>query len=223
MVQKRKRSLKGSTKNDYIPKNYDDLYRYYVLGDGNGNSLTHQLIRKIVPHADNDEREVLAQETFLRIIKTDMLNRYDPTKANFGGVIFFVCRSICVNHLSKKSRNPLTGLNGGSLSMVDAEDETFEPGVYSLDRLFGTEAPDHEGDMTNSLLIKELKEWAQRLAATPRHKRDQSLILLINLIYEQHETKDCGKILGVTPSTVSNWMEVLRKKTHELSESLHLT
>jgi len=128
--------------NNYIPTDYDDLYRYYIHGDGNGNSLCHKIIRSILSHSNEDERETLAHDVFERILKNQMLTKFDPNKANFGGVIFFVTRSIVVNHLDRKGRTPLTGLNGGSLVVTDPDEEAFEPGVYNLERLFASEAPD---------------------------------------------------------------------------------
>lgn len=208
----------GKSPNDYIPTDYEDLYRYYIMGDGHGNSLCHKLIRHLLPYADQDERDTLAHDTFLRLMDKDMIAKFDPSKANFGGVIFFVTRTICTNHLSKKSRNPLTGLHGGSLATKDAEDEVFEPGVYSLDRLFGTDAPQYEEQMHAKLLLGELTAWAKTLFDNPRHKRDRSLYPLIGLLREQYDARDCGKELGVTPSTISNWMEVLRKQLHEIAD-----
>lgn len=203
--------------NDYVPKDYDDLYRYYIAGDGHGNSLCHQLIRHFLPYGDQDERDTLAHDIFLRLMDKDMITRFDPSKANFGGVIYFVTRTVCINHLSKKSRNPITGLNGGTLATKDPEDDVFEPGVYSLDRLFGTEAPNHEEQLHTVFLLNELTSWAKSLFDKPRHKRDRSLYPLIKLLREQHDPRECGEELGVTSSTISNWMEVLRKQMHEIA------
>lgn len=225
----------GQSRNDYIPSDYEDLYRYYILGDGHGNSLVQQIIRKMMPYSDLDERETLSHEVFLRCIEKDVIvtggsssssrakelgktGKFEPSKANFGGVMFFVTRTVVTGHLSKKSRNPLTGLNGGSLASKDMEDDVFEPGVYSLDRLFGTDAPNYEEQMYARKLLGELIDWAKCLYDNPRHKRDESLYPLINLLSDQHDAKECGAQLGVTPSTISNWMEVLRKKLHEIAD-----
>lgn len=209
---------KSDPSNDYIPTDYEDLYRHYILGDGHGNSLCHKIVRHYLPYSDSDERETLAHDVFLRLIEKDMLKVFDPDKANFGGVIFFVTRTICVNHLARKQRNPLTGLNGGSLLSRDLEEGEFEPGLYSLDRLFGTEAPRYEDQMTARKIVGELVTWAKGLYDAPRHKRDQSLYPLLGLLADQHDPKECGAQLGVTPSTIHNWIEVLRGKAREIQE-----
>jgi len=202
--------------NNYIPKDYEDLYRYYVMGDGHGNSLTHRLVRKFLPHATDDERETLAQDVLVRAIEKDMLKVFDPTKANFGGVIFFLCRTICVNHLARKGRNPITGLKGGSLVEKDPETEVFEPGVYSLDRLFASEDPNLEGKMETSAIVEELFTICKELFTNPRHKRDQSLYPLLQLLFTQHDVKECGEKLNVTPSTIHNWLGILKEMVTEI-------
>jgi len=158
--------------NNYIPKDYEDLYLYYIHGDGNGNSLCHKIIRSILSHSTQDERETLAHDVFERIMKSGMLGKFDPNKANFGGVIFFVTRSIVVNHLDRKGRTPLTGLNGGSLVITDPDDETFEPGVYTLERLFQADIPDAGDALDASTLVENLIIWAKKLHDKPAHKRD---------------------------------------------------
>lgn len=207
---------KSDPANDYIPKDYEDLYRYYIVGDGQGNSLVHKLIRSMMPHATDDERETLVQDIFVRIMAKDQLKVFDATKANFGGVIFYVTRSIVVNHLDRKGRNPVTGLNAGSLAATDSEDGEFEPGVYSLDRLFGTDAQDQDAAIDAARLVGKLQAWAKRLYDKPAHKRDESLYPLLGLLAEGNDPKECGAVLGVTPSTIHNWLGVLRQKLAEM-------
>lgn len=205
-----------SEDNNYIPKDYQDLYQYYVIGKGNGNSLTHQLIRGFLPYATDDEKETLAHDVFLRCLEKDMLKVFDATKANFGGVIFFVTRTICSNHLSRKSRTPLTGLNGGSLATSDPEDGEFEPGTYNMDRIFGSAIPEVEKEMDAKALVGQLMAWAKELYDTPRHKRDRSLYPLLVLVANQASPEECGEELGVTKSTISNWMKVIQEQAREL-------
>lgn len=199
--------------NDYVPGGYDDLYRHYVLGDGRGNSLVNRIVRKLVPYATVEEKEDLTQDVFLRCMDKDVLTLFDPTKSNFGGVIFFVTRTICVNFLDRGSRTPLTGLRAGSL--VEQQPDEFEPGVYSLEHLFGSEELDLEGLMDKRSLLTELFGWAQGLTEHPRHKRDESLFPLLQMMADEHDTKECGAVLGVTPSTIHNWMAVIRTKAQE--------
>jgi len=209
----------NSNPNNFIPKSYEELYRYYILGDGRGNSLACQLIRKFVPYATQDESQSLLHDVFLRCFEKKVLDLFDPTKANFGGVIFFVTRSICVNHLDRKTRNPLTGLNGGTLTNADPEDQVFEPGVYSLDKIFGTEAPNYEEEMEARSVVEQLFAWAKSLYEKPAHKRDASLYPLLQMLAIQREPDECSKELGVTVSTIHNWLTVLRQKTREIKEA----
>jgi hypothetical protein len=205
--------------NNYIPRDYQDLYCHYILGPFPGGSLCAKLIRHFLPYATPDEKETLLHDVFLRIMEKEMLKVFDPTKANFGGVIFFVTRTICTNHLNRKSRSPLGNLRGGSLVERDLEDGVFEPGVYSLDRIFGTEAPRNEEHLYAKRVLGELVSWTKTLYDTPRHKRDQSLFPLLNLLAEQRDPKECGVALGVTASTIANWMKVLKERAKEIEAS----
>lgn len=204
-----------SEENNYVPTSYEDLHRHYVIGRGQGNSLVHQLIRTMMPYATDEEKEILPQEIMAKCLQFDVLKLFDTTKANFGGVIFFVTRSVVGNYLGRKSRNPLTGLNGGSLVEKDAE-EIFEPGIYSLDRLFGAEESDPVERIEARRLVAALVSWAKGLADAPRHKRDQSLLPLLQRLSLGEETKDIATCLDVSPSTVSNWLLVLRQKVTEM-------
>lgn len=219
--------------NNYVPVDYEDLYRYYIVGAGDGSSLVDRLVRKFVPYADQDEREQLRHDVFLRCLEKQVLETggssrsekakelgkpgvFDPTKANFGGVIFFVTRTICSNHLGRKKRNPITGLKAGSLVDTDPDTEEFEPGVYSLDRLFEAQEPDHDLAMDVRALMLELYTQCRMLHQNPRHKRDESLYPLLQLLSVQSDVQECGKELGVTPSTIHNWLGVLREMVTEI-------
>jgi DNA-directed RNA polymerase specialized sigma24 family protein len=213
------------SKNDYVPKDYNDLYRYYIVGSGNGNSLCHQILRQMMPYADSDERETLAHDVFLRMLEKDILTVYDPTKSNFGGVIFFVTRTIVGNHLSRKSRNPITGLKGGTLVEGALESETFEPGVYHLDRLFAAEAPDPGVRMDLQELFELLWQRCQSLKdkahpTAPRATRDRSLLPLLKLLLEECDPEECGAKLGVTASTIHNWLHVLAEMAQDIKETV---
>jgi len=208
---------KKDTSNDYVPRDYEDLYRYYIVGDGNGNSLAHKLIRSMLKYSTEDERETLSHDVFVRLLEHKMLEKFDHAKSNFGGVIYFTTRTIVVNHLARKGRNPLTGLSGGTLVSQDPEEGEFEPGTYNLDRLFGSSTPDNEGRMDAMKMLKELFAWAKDLQARSKNKRDESIIDLLNLLAEERDLKECGEVLGVTTSTVHNWMGLIRDKARELA------
>lgn len=198
--------------NNYIPTDYEDLYRYYIEGD---DSLATAIIRKKMPYATYDEIETLRHDVFVRLLDKGMLERFDPTKSNFGGVIYFTARSVIGNHLDRKGRNPLTGLHAGVLEDQNSR-EDFEPGTYSLDRMFATQPPDHEGQLEARELVQRLVNWATEREEEGRNKRDRSLKKLIYLMAEECNTKECAEELGVTVSTIFNWVQVIRQKALEL-------
>lgn len=203
-----------STKNDYVPTDYDDLVKYYITGE---KSLCCSIIRTMMPHATPDELLELPQAVAERCVAKKVISLYDSTKANFGGVIYFVTRSIVSNHLDRKSRNPLTGLNGGYLSSSDPDDGTFEPGVYSLDRLFGSPTPDYDNQIDARSILSDLFSWARELHEAPRHKRDESLYPMLQLMAEEQDAKEMAPKLGVTTSTIANWTQVIRQKAVEIA------
>lgn len=199
--------------NDYIPESYEDLYSYYIEGP---DSLCSAIIRKKLRHVTDEEIEVLRHDVFVRILEKDLLERYDPAKANFGGVIYFVTRSIVSNHLDRKGRNPLTGLNGGTLVEYDTDEDNFEPGMYNLGRMFSTAVPDYASEIDARDMVARLIEWATELTENGRSKRDRSILPLIELMAEQRDTRECADALGVTASTIFNWIRVIREKAIEL-------
>lgn len=201
----------------FIPKNYDQLYRHYIKGDGAGGSLCKGIIRKMMRYATQDEVEILSQEVALRCVEKDVLSIFDPSKANFGGVIFFVTRTVVVKHLSKKSRNPITGLCGGYLRDGDEADGEFEPGIYYLDKLFRPEDSIKEDNLSLAGNLEILFEECRFLLVTPRHKRDQNLLPLLLMMAKQCDPQECSDQLGVTPSTIHNWIRELRRMYLELT------
>ena len=216
MTAKRK-----SSANNYVPSSYEDLYVYYIADKSKSNrSLCTQIIRKFMPYVNEDELETLRHDVFLRLMEKDMLNKFDPAKSNFGGVVYFVARTICVNHMGKKGRNPITGLNGGTLSNADPEDEVFEPGVYNLDRIFGSDAPNYEEQLHTSRILDQLFAWAQEREAIGKNKRDKSLHSLLLQMKDQWDPKESASALEVTPSTIWNWVEVIRRKAREIQQEL---
>ena len=204
---------------DYVPKDYEDLYAYYIQGSGNGDSLCHTLIRSYLKYATDDERETLAHDVFLRLMEKKQLENFDPSKANFGGVIFYVTRTICVNHLSRKERNPLTGLNRGSIVEEDEVEEGFEPGTYALSRLFEAEDLDLDGQIDILHALQSLFQWAHALSNTGASKRDRNLLNLLKMMIQERDVQECSQSLGVTTSTIFNWQKYLRIQFYNIVEN----
>jgi DNA-directed RNA polymerase specialized sigma24 family protein len=207
--------------NNYVPLNYEDLSDHYIMGHRDpssgkcGDSLGKMLIRSFLPHSDEDVRKEILQEVFLRLMDKDMLKVFDPTKANFGGVIFFTTRTVCVNYLSRSTRNPLTGLNAGSLSEKVTEEE-FEPGVYNLDALFSTDTPHYEEALDARNLVGKVRRALSHRAEHPGNKRDRSLLPMLEMMNLGMDSKEMATGLGVTPSTIYNWGSYLRELVTEL-------
>jgi len=205
----------GHRSTTFVPSSYQELHTHYVAGR---DSLVSRLVRNFLRYGTQEEFEDLTQDVFLRCMDKDVLKIYDPEKANFGGVIYFVTRTVVANYLDSKSRNPLGQLRAGSLVDTDPEDGVFEIGTYSLDRLFGNDAPDMEGRIHATRVIKALKDWARGLYETPRHKRDRSLLPLLECLEEGMKPRDIAPKLRVTASTISNWISELRNQATTLNE-----
>lgn len=197
--------------NSFVPSNYGELYTHYIK-DGSSPTLVGSLIRKFVRYASDDEEDSLRQEVAERAIKKDVINLFDPSKSNFGGVMFFVTRSVCVNHLSKKSRSPIGELSVGSIVESDSMEDPgeIELGVWRADDIIEP-VLDREYDKTEAkILISRLWEIVKEKHSKPITKRDESLKPLMLMMMEQYEVKDCAGKLGVTSSTIHNWISYLR-------------
>lgn len=191
--------------NNYIPSDYGDLYIHYVIGN---DSLAANLIRHFVPFATQEDREDLLQGVIERCMEKGVLDHFDPTKANFGGVIYFVTRTICCNWLDRRSRNPITGLNAGVL--VETQDE-FEPGAYSLESMFGTvDMSGVDARMDAAAIISKIERFVESCSARSSNKRDRSMEPMLGMLFLGYNVKEIAKELTVTTSTVYSWMELLK-------------
>jgi len=199
--------------NNYVPKDYDDLYRYYMT-DEYAPSLAHKLVRHFVPFGHTEEWDTLVNDAFVRCMEKDMLKVFNPEKANFGGVIFFVTRTICVNYLSKNSRNPLGELRGGSIQETSEEDE-FVVGTYQLDRILEEDGQqDIELTVERAEIFGHLLGWAENLAAKPKSKRDRSISPMLETILDVGpDVEFLSEKFGVTTSTIHNWLGFVREKS----------
>jgi len=200
--------------NDYVPKSYDDLYAFYVEAD---DSLASNCIRKMTKgFVREEELTNLRHDAFLKMLRHRMLEKFDPAKGNFGGIVYVSCRSVVSNWLRKKAQEPADGLSAGSLIESNgSEEETFEPGIYCLDHIF-TRNTSYDEVLDARALIGKLFEWARGLAQNPRSKRDESLIRVLEMMSEEFKPRDMAPHLGVATSTVFNWVAVIREKACDL-------
>lgn len=192
---------KFKKENDYVPTGYDDLYHKFIAGK---SSLCRNIIRKFLPYAQEEEVDEFTHDVFLRCVEKKVLAVFDPAKANFGGVIYFVARTICVNHLSRKSRDPIGALRGGSL--VEVSDEEFRPGTYQLDSGFAGKSPEpaSEARVTMGRLVAHLQTRSQV------NPHDRNFPRLLEMMLEGSTPEECAVALGIGKSTAYKWMELLK-------------
>lgn len=199
------------TSNDTVPSSYEELYRLFIH---DSDSLCRNIIRKMMPYADDHELATLPMDVWERCVNHDVLKSFDPAKANFGGVIYFVTRSVVSNHLSEKSREPSTGLSAGSLSN-GGEDAEFEPGTYDINKIVQGSNPDVARGVEAAQVIEKLIKWAEGLCENARNVRDAKLVLLIDLLAQEYTPNEAAQKLGVSPSTVLSWTQVIQRQARE--------
>jgi len=190
---------------DFVPSSYDELYTHYILGP-ESDSFCKKLIRSFLPFAEPDEVDSFAHDVFLRCVTHRMIERFNPEKANFGGVIFFVTRTVCCNHLNKKSRDPLGGL---SVKALIDQTEDGETNLWDLECIV-TECRGADQDAKD--LVKRLMDRLDLLEIEEPSVRSKSLKILLDLLYQGYDIKECADRLGVTKSTIYNWLGFLRKE-----------
>lgn len=195
----------------YIPTDEQDLYLHYMV-DKSGPSVTKRLVKTFLPYAEDDLVETLVHDVFLRFVSSNMMAKFDAAKANFGGAIFFVTRTICANYLNRKTRDPLGDLRKGSL--VEASEE-FEMGSYTLDSMELEPAIEtiNEDKVSAKFAVEKLLRWAEekKMTSTYKNKRDQSLGSLIKLLLEGNNPQECADTLNVTASTIHSWIKHIRE------------
>lgn len=200
------------SKMDYVPTSYADLYAYYFAVK-NGRSLVGTLIKGLMKHATPDEFEVLAQDTFTRMMEHKILEKFDASKANFGGAVYFTTRSVCVNYLDRKGRDPIGALNAGTV-VESREDGEFERGVYALDSM--DEGQDLEGSREATDFLGKLAAKLEALAKNPANTRDRNLIKVLELLAKEKTPSEIAEELGVTKTTVANWTAYIQQLAKQL-------
>jgi len=188
---------------DFVPSSYEELHTHYIE-----SGIVKTLVRSFLEFGTEEEIEQLPRDIFLRCLDKKVIESYDPAKANFGGVIYFVTRSVCVNYLDRKSRDPVGALCAGTLTTEDPEDEVFVPGTWNLERFY-VPGPDIATNYEASELVAWLVKFATTAQENPRNKRDSMLLPLLNLLIEEATPKECAEELNVTTTTITNWMKYL--------------
>lgn len=190
----------------YIPSSYEDLYLHYFADKV---SLGRQLVRHFIKFTDAEEFEDLVNDSFTRMIGNRILEKFNPEKANFGGAVFFCVRSACVNHLSRRSREPLTGLRGGSIVEDLDSDVPSHTYALSLGMYLESKAPSIEGVLIAEQEVSILRAYVKRRKEKNQNKRDRCISDLVDLLYEGYTELEAAEKLGVTLTTIRNWMKWL--------------
>lgn len=198
----------------HIPTDYEDLYVHYFMDAPGKPALAKTLIRRFLPYAQDDEREALLHDTYTRLLEFQILKKFDPAKANFGGAIFFAVRSVCTKWLDQRTRSPLGKLRAGSLT--EATDD-FEPGLYRLEAIFGTDGIDVEYPARQA--VARLMEFAQAALQRGRTTRDKCLLPTLQMLAVGMEPEEIAPRMGVADSTIRNWIAYLRAETRVLVEA----
>jgi len=185
--------------NNFVPENAEQMWNHYFAGS---DSIANQVLRTMMPYASSEEREDLLQTAVVRAIEHNIIGKFDRTKGNFGGLVYVCVRSAVSNHLGKKERGPIDGLSKGSI--VETDDE-FEFGQFQLGRMFAVDTRIDEA-LDASEKLGSLFSYCKDCLRRNGHKRDRSLLPLLEMLAEGLAPKDCAEKLGVTLSTVHNWM-----------------
>lgn len=195
-----------------IPTNYEELYVHYILGTEGKQSLCKQLIKSMYRTAEDDEVENLMHDVFLRCQEFDVLAKFDATKANFGGVIFFVTRSVVRNYQNRRKRDVLGTMRAGGLVEV-GDEEDFAKGTYRLDSMFITDdSPDSNAlTLDAKVQAEKLLNYAKKISEYPKSLRDKNLFKLLEMMMNEYEVSEMAEKLNVGTSTVHNWMKYLRE------------
>lgn len=200
---------------NYVPKSYEDLYRHYFTVKG-GKSIVGTLLHGIMRFATEDEMESLMQDVFERMMRGNLLEKFDPAKGNFGGILFVAVRSVAANYLGRKSRDPLGALNAGSL-VESTDDEEFEVGTYSLDRRESGE--DLERATIARDAVARLKVEVAKLVKKADNLRERSLLKVVDLLAEESTPDEIAVALGVSRGTAHNWIA----RVAEIARGLNLS
>jgi len=190
--------------NNFVPETVEQMCNHYYLGE---TSVAAQIIRTMMPYSTPDEREDLLQSACARAIEHNILGKFDKSKGNFGGLVYVTVRSVVSTHLGRKGRNPVTGLSAGSI--VDSGEE-FEMGEFQLGRMFAVDSRIDE-QITAGTALDDLLEYCKACFREPTNKRDRSLLPLFEFLALGYEPKEVAPKLGVTLSTVHNWMNHLKE------------
>jgi len=189
---------------NFVPRSYAEMYAHYFQGS---DSLALSIAKKFCRYSTDDQIEGFVHDAFERGMKGRVLEGYNPEKANFGGVVYFLVRSICVNYLRGKGRDVQS--QARSLTLTVAGNEEFSCLDFtSEEEVKGSSLVEER--VVAEMTVADLEEKTRALSEQGTNKRDKSLYKVVVFLKQGYTPKEVAAELGVTPTTVSNWMVYLR-------------
>lgn len=185
----------------YVPVDYQDLYEHYFSGEK--ETLVRGLVVRYAGGWVQDEQDVedLVQDIFTRMLRLKQLEKFDPSRGNFGLYLQQITRSVVFSWRRKQERTPTKKPQGGA---------TEEVADFLMESL-QSEASDPEELAQASSLVRYLNSVAETVAeGEGAGNRERAMPELLEVLFGGGEAKDAAAQLGVAASTVSQWRQHLR-------------
>lgn len=119
-------------------------------------------------------------------LETGILEKFDGSRSNFGGMVFVACRSACCK-MGKVGKR-----ESRDLSLVESVEERI-PGVIAGEALWVDGG--QEDRIAASIDVEELRVWAEQSKDLGKFKRYQSQGQLIDLLLEGYSHGEMAKKL----------------------------
>lgn len=187
-----------------VPSDYGVMHRMYFAGT---HCLAYRLAARLVPHGTSQDWEDLAAAAMTRAIQHKILEGYDASKANFGGVVYFLVRSVCVNYLRYRTHDPIGNLRRETVVHEEGEERDL------LLEVVDSKAPYVEDILTKEEVFRKVEEFSHTRTQIGANKRDRSVEELVGLIKLGAEPEECAQKLGVSIPTIKNWTNYLVENT----------
>lgn len=185
-------------RDDYVPSDYEDLYQHYFAGTG---GWVAGVIRRYFPRSDQAVVEDLLHETWMRMYRLRLIERFDPERGNFGLLVFQAARSECLNALEAKRRKSWEVL----VDLVDEHDE-------AVCQLSGRDAAEAVHSQVEAREILDRVERAVRAASEAGETaRDRALGPMIEMLANGATARQVAKRFGVCNATVSYWRDYVEQ------------
>lgn len=179
-------------RDDFVPTTYEDLYLHYFADRaGWAAGVVRRYFKGAAESGDLDD---LLHDSWMRCRRQELLEKYDPTRGNFGGLIFQAVRSECLNRLGRDERTPTEGAAG-------------------LHEIRGAMEPTQEEDAQAASVLRLLEAVAEEAAegADPG-SRDAKLGQMVAMLLDEATGPEVADALGISKASVCYWRRDLRAK-----------